>query len=172
MEDEGCGDVGWDSYFMSLVYAVAMKSKDENTHIGAVVVGPKNEIRTTGYNSFPRRINDYVADRQKKPEKYNWFVHAERNAIYNAARIGTPLEGCRMYTNGVPCVDCAHGVIQSGIIEVIVDKEWNDDNSEKWAESAKKSLKQFDESGVSVRYFEKGILGIHKFRQGKVIKVD
>jgi len=120
--------IDWDTYFMSLVYFVAMRSKDKNTKIGAVVVGPDNEIRSTGYNSFPRGINDSVLDRQERPEKYKWFSHAERNSLYNAAMVGIPLKGCRMYTNGVPCNDCAFGVINSGIKEVVVDKEWNTNN--------------------------------------------
>jgi deoxycytidylate deaminase len=42
--------------------------------------------------------------------------------------VGIPLKGCRMYTNSVPCNDCAFGVINSGIKEVVVDKEWNTNN--------------------------------------------
>lgn len=65
--------VSWDDYFMTMVYLVAMKSKDESTHIGAVIVGPDNEIRSTGYNSFPRKMNDGLEERQKRPQKYFFF---------------------------------------------------------------------------------------------------
>ena len=111
----------WDDYFMTMVYLVAMRSKDESTHVGAVIVGPNKEIRSTGYNSFPMGINDDVPERQERPEKYFWFSHAERNAVYLAARVGIPVEGCTMYTNGIPCTDCAFAVIQAGITEVVVD---------------------------------------------------
>ncbi len=70
--------MNWDKYFMSLVYLVALKSKDKRTKIGAVIIGPDNEIRSTGYNSFPRGIDDNVPERQIPDEKYFWFAHAEK----------------------------------------------------------------------------------------------
>ena len=120
--------ISWDDYFMTMVYLVAMKSKDEKTHVGAVVVGPDNEIRSTGYNSFPRNANDDVPERQERPEKYKWFAHGEVNSVANAALTGVSLNGCRMYTNGIPCNNCALLIINSGISKVIVDKVWNDNN--------------------------------------------
>ncbi|RLG16245.1 CMP deaminase [Candidatus Pacearchaeota archaeon] len=157
----------WDDVFMTMVYLVASRSKDKRAHIGAVVVGPKNELRSAGYNGFVRGLNDFVPKRYEKPEKYHWFEHAERNAIYNATLMGVSLEGCRMYTNGIPCMDCARGIVQSGIKEVIVDKEWNDLNSEKWEEHSKRSLEMFEEVGVSVRYYEGPFLELYKFHHGK-----
>ena len=77
----------WVDYFLSIAEQVKLKSKDRNTQIGAVIVGEDNEILSTGYNSFPRGLNDDLDDRQNRPEKYFWFEHAERNAIYNAARV-------------------------------------------------------------------------------------
>ena len=65
---------------------VAKKSKDQSTQIGAVIVGPDNEIRSTGYNSFPKGLNDDLQERQERPEKYYWIEHAERNALYNASQ--------------------------------------------------------------------------------------
>jgi len=114
----------WDDYFMTMVYLVASKSKDENTHLGAIVVDKNNLVRTLGYNSFPRGINDYVPERQQRPEKYFWFEHAERNAIYNATLTGVSLKDCILYTNGIPCMDCGRAVVQAGIKEVIVDNTW------------------------------------------------
>jgi len=116
----------WDDYFMTMVYLVAMRSKDSSTHIGAVIVDEFNIVRSMGYNSFVRGINDDVSERQQRPEKYFWFEHGERNAIYNAR--GQDLRGCRMYTNGMPCMDCSRGIVQVGIKEVIVDKKWDDGN--------------------------------------------
>jgi dCMP deaminase len=160
-------NLNWDDYFMNMVYLVAMKSKDENTHIGAVIVGPDKEIRSTGYNSFVRGINDSIPERQIRPEKYFWFEHAERNAIYNAARIGVSTKDCTMYTNGVPCMDCARAVIQAGIKRVVVDKQWDDNNVDIWLEQAKRSLQMFTESGVEVRYINFNLIELHKFRKGE-----
>jgi len=162
--------VNWDDYFMSMAYLVAMKSKDERTHIGAVVVGSDNEIKSTGYNSFVRGLNDNVSERQEKPEKYFWMEHAERNAIYNATLNGTSLKGCKMYTNGIPCMDCARGVVQAGILEVVVDKMWNGDNGKKWSEHGERTIEMFDETGIKLRYWEGKIHQIEKFRRGKILE--
>lgn len=163
--------VSWDQLFMTMVYLVASKSKDEQTHIGAVVVGPDNEIRTTGYNSFVRGCDDLRPERQERPEKYYWFEHAERNSIYNATLMGVSLKGCKMYTNGIPCMDCARAIIQSGITEVIVDKEWDEGNLEIWKQHAERSLRLFSECGVSVRYFDDDCIKINKYRKGCIYPI-
>jgi len=110
--------ISWDDYYMEIVQAVAQKSKDRSVKIGAVIVGPDHEIRSTGYNGFPRKVSDTDESRHQRPEKYNWTEHAERNAIYNAARCGIPLKGCILFTQWLPCNDCARAIIQSGIIGV------------------------------------------------------
>ena len=50
--------MGWDSYFLDLAMLVGTKSKDSSTKVGAVIVGKDNEIRSTGFNGFPRKVND------------------------------------------------------------------------------------------------------------------
>jgi dCMP deaminase len=160
----------WDDYFMSMVYLIASKSKDERTHIGALIIGPDKEIKSTGYNSFVRRLKDDVPERQEKPEKYYWFEHAERNAIYNAILIDASLKGCKMYTNGIPCMDCARGVVQSGILEVIVDKKWNESNKGEDLEHSRRTIQMFEEVGVNLRYWEGELLKIEKFRRGKILE--
>src|SRR5690349_7537513 len=104
----------WDSRFMELALLVGSWSKDRSRQVGCVVVGPDNEIRSTGYNGFPREVDDSVEARHVKPAKYRWTEHAERNAIYNACLIGTPLKGCKMYLSWFPCMDCARAIAQSG----------------------------------------------------------
>lgn len=79
--------MNWKEYFRNIAHQIKLKSKDEKTQIGAVIVGIDNEIVSTGYNSYPRGINDSIAERQERPEKYYWFEHAERNAIYNANKL-------------------------------------------------------------------------------------
>ncbi len=146
----------WEQYFRSIANQVKMKSKDENTQIGAVIVGSDNEIVSTGYNSFPRGIDDNVDSRQERPEKYFWFEHAERNALYNAARIGVSTKGCTMYlTCGIPCADCARGIINSGISKIVCENHMTfGESTQKWYEHAKRSLVMFEEAGVEVAYYE------------------
>ena len=111
---------GWDEYYLDICKVVAARSKDPNTQIGCVIAGPAHEIRSTGYNSLPRGIRDDVPERLERPTKYLWMEHAERNAIYNAARCGTPLEGCTLFVEIMPCMDCARAIVQAGIREVII----------------------------------------------------
>lgn len=162
--------VSWDDYFMSMVYLVASRSKDEKTHIGAVIVGASNEIKTTGYNSFVRGLDDSIAERQIKPEKDYWFEHAERNAIYNATLIGASLKGCRIYTNGTPCMDCARAIVQSGIKEVVVDRSWDETNRGGDVDEIEKTKEMFKEVGVKLRYWEGSLLRVERFRRGEIIK--
>ena len=109
----------WDNYFMDMAELVATKSKDRSTKVGCVIVGPNHEVRTTGYNGFCRGIDDDVDERHERPEKYLWAEHAERNAIYNAARNGIRVEDCTAYTTVFPCADCARAFIQSGIRKIV-----------------------------------------------------
>ena len=109
----------WDYYFMKMAELVASKSKDRSTKVGCVIVGPNHEVRSTGYNGFCRQINDDVEERHDRPEKYLWTEHAERNAIYNAARNGIPTDMCTAYTTTFPCSDCARAFIQSGIVRIV-----------------------------------------------------
>ena len=113
----------WDDYYLGICKVVARRSKDPNTKIGCVIVGPAHEIRTTGYNSFPRGIRDDVPERSQRPTKYLWIEHAERNAICNAARCGTALEHCTIYVEIMPCMDCARAIVQAGIREVVISSE-------------------------------------------------
>ena len=64
-----------------------------------MIVGPDRVIRSTGFNGLVRGVDDDVALRRERPAKYSWTEHAERNAIYNAARLGISILGCASYIN-------------------------------------------------------------------------
>lgn len=144
----------WVEYFRGIVHHIKLKSKDERTQIGALIVGKDNEIVSSGYNSFPRGIVDSLSERQERPEKYYWFEHAERNAIYNAARIGVSTKGCTMYlTCGIPCADCCRGIINAGIEKIYCEREGGA-KGEMWDEHSKRSIQMFKEAGVSIHYYD------------------
>ena len=146
--------MNWTDYFLNIAEQVKLKSKDQSTQIGAVVVGLDNEVLSTGYNSFPRGLDDTKQERQERPEKYFWFEHAERNAIYNAARIGVSLKNSTIYlTSGIPCMDCARGIVNSGIKVVWCKRVCTTKNKEKWEESQMKSMQLLNECGVQVYYY-------------------
>ena len=146
--------MNWTEYFLNIAEQVKLKSKDQSTQIGAVIVGIDNEVLSTGYNSFPRGLDDSLPERQERPEKYFWFEHAERNAIYNAARVGIPLRGSSIYlTSGLPCMDCARGIVNSGIKIVYCKQICTTKNKDKWDESQRKSLELLRECDVDVIFY-------------------
>lgn len=119
--------MNWDQKFLRLALEIASWSKDKSTKVGAVIVGPDHEILSTGYNGMCRGANDNRPERHERPEKYIWMEHAERNAVFNAARIGVSLKGSTLYCNsteslytfGMSCVDCTRAIIQSGIKRLV-----------------------------------------------------
>ena len=140
----------WDEYFLRMVEAVALKSKDRSSKVGCVIVGPAKEVRSTGFNGFPRGCQDDIDERHERPIKYSWTEHADRNAIFNAARHGTPLEGCTMYLNGPPCAECARAIIQAGIKEVIYPRDNFLSQRKDWEESVNLAGLMMLEAGVAV----------------------
>ena len=158
----------WHDYFMTMVHLVATRSKDESTHVGAVIVGHDHEVISTGYNSFPRGINDNYPKRQERPEKYFWFEHAERNAIYNASRVGVSTLETTMYTSGLPCMDCARAVIQAGISNVVVDAAWMSDANDKWDEHHKRTMILFKEARIEVLTWKTDLVKPIRFKRGKL----
>lgn len=142
----------WDSYFMAMARLVAKKSKDESVKVGVVIVGPDHEVRSTGYNGFPRGVDENDLERWERPIKYQWVEHAERNAIYNAARMGTSTKGCIAYMESPPCTDCGRALIQAGIKEIVVTTQNPFKDRTDWKESIKFATDMLEEAGVKVTW--------------------
>ncbi len=146
----------WDDYFFSMIPVIAEKSKDRSSKVGCVIVGPDNEIRSTGFNGFSRGVNDDKDERHERPAKYLFTEHAERNAIYNAARHGTPLKGCRIYQDWIPCARCARAIIQAGLVEVVVDgRDYEKKKAywdERWKEECECAREMLKEARVLLRF--------------------
>lgn len=133
----------WDDAFLKQALAWASLSKDPNTQVGAIIVGPDREVRATGFNGFPRGIIDMPDRLADREIKNRLMVHAERNAICNAARIGVPLKGCTLYLaatddsgmvwGGPPCTACTIEIIQAGVVGIVsfplksVPSKWHGD---------------------------------------------
>ena len=145
----------WEQRFVDLATHIAGWSKDPNTKIGAVVVCDEDRLLlSTGYNGMARGVNDDIPIRSSRlnGEKYFWYAHAERNAVYNAARYGVQLAGASIYlSRGMPCTDCAIAIIQSGI-EKIICKAGDPTGAAnaKWSEEAERSVVMLAEADVEV----------------------
>ena len=92
----------WVERWFVIAEEFASWSKDRSTQVGCVIVGDSNQILSGGYNGFPRGVVDDIDSRHERPAKYLWTEHAERNAIYNAARHGIRLESASLYNTLVP----------------------------------------------------------------------
>ena len=158
----------WDEWFMKRVYGVAEKSKDPSTKIGAILVKEKHSI-IEGFNGFPMKVKDLTERYSDRSVKYIFIAHAEANAISTAARFGIMTQGSTLYCNAMPCSECAKMIIQGGIEEVIVHKQWPMNHS-KWTESFKYSKQMFREAGVKIKVFDKK-LNLTGYLDGKMINV-
>lgn len=114
----------WDRRFLDLAAHIGDWSKDPSTKVGAVVVGPDREIRSTGYNGPTPGMDDDAPAIWARPRKYLLVEHAERNATYFAALNGVSLRGCTIYVHASPalppCADCARGIIRAGLSRVVM----------------------------------------------------
>ncbi|MCU1262622.1 MAG: CMP/dCMP deaminase, zinc-binding [Bryobacterales bacterium] len=99
------------------------ESPDPRTKIGCVIVAPDGSTRCAACNDYPEGILRGSNERAEAPLKYIWLEHAERNAIYQAARKGLSTEGCTMFVELTPCIDCARAIIQAGIAQLVVNQE-------------------------------------------------
>jgi len=143
----------WDLKYLRLALHVAGWSKDPSTKVGAVIVGDTNEVRSIGFNGLPRGVNDDVPERWERPLKYQLCEHSERNAIYNAARMGITTMGATIYIASfpaklAPCNDCARAIIQAGIARVVHEQPSGD--IERWKESCVIGYEMLREAGVEV----------------------
>lgn len=121
-------------------------SKDPSRKVGAVIVTQDQQGVARGWNGAPRGCEEV----HERPRKYLRTEHAERNAFYNAARIGVATRGARLYSTLYPCADCARGAIQCGIVEVVApEPDWSDAT---YADSFAESREMFAEAGIVCRF--------------------
>ena len=128
----------WDQRFMELAGVIAQWAScyKANRKIGAVIVKNKR-IVTTGYNGAPAGIRTCVERGECLREKLGipsgtrheicYAVHAEQNAIIQAARLGISIDGATLYCTHQPCVLCAKMIVNSGIKRVVYREGYPDE---------------------------------------------
>ncbi len=113
--------IDWNTYFMGVALLAAMRSKDNNTQVGACIINDDKKIVSVGYNGMPIGCDDdcmpWGRDGDYLDTKYPYVCHAELNAILSAH--GNNLRGCTVYVSLFPCNECAKVIIQCGIKKVI-----------------------------------------------------
>jgi dCMP deaminase len=105
----------WDQYFLVLAEQISTRSPDPNTKHGCVLVGADKRVISTGYNGPVAGLpNDLVP--LERPAKYDWFIHAEDNAVAFAR---CDLRGCTAYVTGRPCAACFRRLLQVGVRRIV-----------------------------------------------------
>jgi len=118
----------WDQYFIDIAKVVASRATCNRATVGAVVVDPEDhQILVSGYNGSPRKLDHCDEVGHLMQENHcRRVVHAEINAICQAARRGISLKGSVIYITGYfPCLNCMKAIIQAGIKEVVYEKEYH-----------------------------------------------
>lgn len=108
----------WDKHFLHLAQVHSELSKDPSTKVGAIIVNGDRQILSSGFNGFPRGIEDTEERLNNRDTKLKLVVHAEQNAICAAAWNGTRLLNGKMYITHAPCSRCSLEIIQSGVYTV------------------------------------------------------
>lgn len=140
----------WHHRYLALAGHISEWSRDPSSKIGAIAVGSDKQILATGYNGFPRGIEDTSERLDNREIKYSMTIHAEMNCIYNASLTGISLKGSSIYIHGLPvCSSCSLGIIQAGISCVVI-RENDINKSEKWKDSWELSKSLLDEAGVDI----------------------
>jgi len=141
----------WDARFLEITHTIANWSScyQENRKIGAIIVKNKR-ILTTGYNGAPAGVTSCVERGECLRRKLNipsgtrhelcYAVHAEQNAIIQAAKLGVSIDGATLYCTHQPCVLCAKMIVNAGIVRVVYSDGYPDEFS----------MEIFKESSVSV----------------------
>jgi len=117
----------WDEYFMATAVLMASRSNCERLHVGCVIVTAgerKNRLVAAGYNGFLPGT-PHVSRVHDGHEQAT--VHAEQNAVADAARRGISVEGCVAYVTHYPCVNCAKILAAAGIAEVKYRTDYQND---------------------------------------------
>ena len=145
----------WDEYFMAITEQVGQRSTCTRRHIGAVIVKDKR-ILATGYNGVPSGLAHCsevgcLREHRRIPSGTQHElcrgIHAEQNAVIQAARHGTAIDGATVYCTHQPCVLCAKILINAGITEIIYGSPYPDELA----------AEMLDEAGVIATWHVGGV---------------
>lgn len=117
----------WDEYFMATSVLMSSRSNCERLHVGCVIVtggDRKNRLVAAGYNGFLPGTPHVSRLREGREQA---TVHAEQNAIADAARRGSSVEGCVAYVTHFPCINCAKIMAAAGIAEIKYREDYQND---------------------------------------------
>lgn len=136
-------------------HTAAEHSHDPHTQNGAVLV-PRAGYIAAAANCLPRGIRRRQ-ERLERPEKYRWIEHAERGAIYAAARQGTKTDDAVLYCPWFACTDCARAIIEAGIREVVGLVVVRQATPARWEHEIAVAEAMLREAGVGMRWLNERV---------------
>ncbi len=152
----------WDEYFLEFVKTAALRATCDRGKSGCVIV-KSNRVLVTGYVGAPSGFPDcsevghlletVIHPDGTKSEHCHRTIHAEMNAILQAARIGVSLEGATLYCTMTPCMRCAMSIVQVGISRVVCKQKYHQGSA---------SEKMFKQAGIEVVFMNKSVLEYSK----------
>ena len=138
----------WDTYFLNIAKLVSTRSNDAQTKHGCVIINKDRQIIGTGYNSFPRGMNDSSLP-NIRPDKYDYIVHSEINALLNCV---IKPKDCTAFVTGQCCNHCIFCMWNAGITEVVMA---NQHGSYLIDDKQKKIFELFiNQTGLRIRYVD------------------
>jgi len=141
----------WDQYFIDITHLVATRSTCLRRQVGALLVKDRN-ILATGYNGTPSGITHCedvgcLRDRLQVPsgERHELCrgLHAEQNAIIQAARHGVNIDGATLYCTTMPCIICTKMLINAGIRRIVYEEGYADQLAREMVAEAQIAVDQF-----------------------------
>ncbi len=142
----------WDEYFMEIVYLIAKRSTCLRRRVGAVVV-KNNRILASGYNGVPAGIShcdqaggclrENLNIRSGERHELCRGLHAEQNAIIQAAYHGSSIEGSKLYCTTKPCIVCTKMIINAGIKQIVYAESYCDELSDEMLRETRITVEQF-----------------------------
>lgn len=147
-----------DLYYLRLALATSRDTDDPkakyepSSAVGAVLVPEEGEVVASA-NRVPRRLRGKIAYRitdPAAPERYLKIEHAERAAIYVAAREGISTERATMYCTRFPCAACARAIVEVDIVRLVVGQGFSAETN--WIEEQRAANSMLRDAGVTIRY--------------------
>ena len=142
---------GYDAYFMEMAHVVAKRSTCLRRKVGAILVKDKH-ILSTGYNGAPKGFRHCaevgcLRESLDVPagERHELCrgLHAEQNAIIQAAVFGVSIKDSTLYCTNTPCVVCVKMLINAGVTEIVYSGEYPDDLAKKMLRESTLKIKRF-----------------------------
>lgn len=160
----------FDREMLKKAYSEAVKcSTDRSTQNGAAIALPSKYFISAAANTFPMRVLD-KPERHVRPVKYAFVEHAERNAIYKAARDGVALDGATMYACWFACADCARAIIQVGITRIVGHDCAIHKTRPDWKASIADAMTMFKEAKIKIDWIDE-VMGFEILFNGQKVKV-